>query len=200
VGTGDSDPRVGFPTSIPTSILVSTCAGARLVSSLTYSEDYNFIIRYMPGRVHEMANIFWSTNLFPIALALLTAPPHEIGCFGIGLTSICLIDYMICVSEFISLPAYQLGSKKKQPDDGTQPNSNPSHLPSIVVEVGSSESLAQLKIDAKLWGEVRFREGLPPGLLPSVIPEYSAEVSQFVLHCHSLTRTSSDKACHPYFN
>jgi hypothetical protein len=35
VGTGDSDPRVGFPTSIPTSILVSTCAGARLVSSLT---------------------------------------------------------------------------------------------------------------------------------------------------------------------
>jgi hypothetical protein len=151
---------------------------------VTFSEDYNFIVRYMPGRVHEVAHTFWSTNLFPNALLRLTPPPHnsEIGCFGIGSTSK-FDDYVICASQLtsISLPAYELGLRKKQPDDGIQPLFNPSGLPSIVVEVGSSESLNQLKIDARLW------------------LEYSAEVS-LVLYCHSLTRISSDKARHPYFN
>lgn len=93
---------------------------------------------------------------------------------------VCLIDNLC--SQLISLPACQLGPKKKQADAGIRPLFNPSHLPSVVVEVGSSESMTQLKIDAQLW------------------LEHSAEVSQFVLYCHLLTWTSSDKACHPYFN
>ena len=50
-------------------------------------------------------------------------------------------------------PAYQLGSRKKEGDAGVEPDPNPSGLPSVVLEVGSSESLTQLRIDARLWLE-----------------------------------------------
>jgi hypothetical protein len=43
--------------------------------------------------------------------------------------------------------------RKKQADAGFEPDPNPSGHPSIVLEVGSSESLTQLKIDARLWLE-----------------------------------------------
>jgi hypothetical protein len=39
----------------------------------------------------------------------------------------------------------------KQPDSAMSPEG--SHFPSIVLEVGDSESMTQLKIDAKLWIE-----------------------------------------------
>jgi len=48
-------------------------------------------------------------------------------------------------------PAFQLGPRKKEPDAGIRPIL--SRLPSVVLEVGDSESLTQLKIDAKLWLE-----------------------------------------------
>ena len=50
-------------------------------------------------------------------------------------------------------PAFQLGPRKKQADAGIRPTADLSHSPSIVLEVGDSESLTQLKIDAKLWLE-----------------------------------------------
>jgi len=101
---------------------------------VTYSDDHNFIIRYMPSRAHEVAHVFWTTALF-IALVQLTPPPHAAlppGCMGIGSTT------------------FQLGSRKKQADASVEPDPNPSGLPSIVLEV---ESLTQLKIDARLWIE-----------------------------------------------
>jgi hypothetical protein len=104
---------------------------------VTYSDDYNFIVRYMPSRAHEVAHVYWTTSLF-IALLQLTPPPHAAmppGCIGIASTT------------------FQLGSRKKQADAGVEPDPNPSGLPSIVLEVGSSESLTQLKIDARLWLE-----------------------------------------------
>jgi hypothetical protein len=55
-------------------------------------------------------------------------------------------------SRFISLClAYQLGLKRKEADSGVRPAH--SNIPSIVLEVGDSESLSQLKIDARLWLE-----------------------------------------------
>jgi len=67
-------------------------------------------------------------------------------------------DQRVCLTEqifefeftFLS-PAFQLGPRKKQPDAGIRPI--PSDLPSIVLEVGDSESLTQLKVDARLWLE-----------------------------------------------
>jgi hypothetical protein len=50
-------------------------------------------------------------------------------------------------------PAFQLGPRKKQADSGVRPTADSSRLPSIVLEVGDSESLTQLKIDARLWIE-----------------------------------------------
>jgi len=48
-------------------------------------------------------------------------------------------------------PAFQVGLKKKQADACILPDQ--SDYPSIVLEVGDSECLGQLKIDAKLWIE-----------------------------------------------
>lgn len=45
----------------------------------------------------------------------------------------------------------QLGSRKKEADDGIRPLS--SLNPSILFEIGSSETSKQLRIDAKLWVE-----------------------------------------------
>ena len=54
---------------------------------------------------------------------------------------------------FTFLPAFELGPRKlkKQADGGILPLT--SRRPSVVLEVGNSESLTQLKIDAKLWVE-----------------------------------------------
>lgn len=46
--------------------------------------------------------------------------------------------------------AFRLGPRKEA-DSGVRPTD--SRLPSVVLEVGDSESLSQLKIDAKLWLE-----------------------------------------------
>ena len=51
----------------------------------------------------------------------------------------------------ISLPAHRLGLKKKEADNGIRPSF--SRNPSILFEVGSSETSKQLRIDAKLWIE-----------------------------------------------
>ena len=79
-------------------------------------------------------------------------------------------------------PAYQLGPRKKQADSAIQPIPNPSGFPSIVLEVGSSESLSQLKIDAALW------------------LEHSPEVIAIsFLYCYLLTGFS-DTASNPFIN
>ena len=55
--------------------------------------------------------------------------------------------------DYLLPPAYQLGTRKKQADAGVEPIPNPSGIPGIVLEVGSSESLAQLEVDVRLWLE-----------------------------------------------
>ncbi|KAF8349843.1 hypothetical protein F5887DRAFT_942629 [Amanita rubescens] len=107
----------------------------RRAMRVTYSDDHNFIIRYIPGPVHGEAHVYWNTSLF-LALARLTPPLHagmDPGCVGIGSTT------------------FQFGLRKKQPDAGIWPAQ--SRLPSIVLEVGDSASLTQLNIDARLWLE-----------------------------------------------
>jgi len=109
----------------------------RKLMRVTYSDDYNFIVRYMPSKVHEKAHLEF-TILLAVALVLLTPAPHPPrppGCENIGATT------------------FELGRKMKEADAGVQPTASDSDLPSVVLEVGSSESLTQLKIDAKLWLE-----------------------------------------------
>jgi hypothetical protein len=48
-------------------------------------------------------------------------------------------------------PAFQFGLRQKQGDAAVLPTA--SRLPSVILEVGDSESLTQLKIDARLWLE-----------------------------------------------
>ena len=65
---------------------------------------------------------------------------------------ICLIGHIIWVWVYLFPPAaFQLGFRKKQADASVWPAI--SRLPSIVLEVGDSESLTQLKFDARLWFE-----------------------------------------------
>jgi len=53
--------------------------------------------------------------------------------------------------EPVGSTTFDLGTRKKQPDSGVRPSG--SDYPSVVLEVGSSESLGQLYIDAQLWLE-----------------------------------------------
>ncbi|KAF8349312.1 hypothetical protein F5887DRAFT_878335 [Amanita rubescens] len=110
-------------------------AEQRRAMRVTYSDDHNFIVRYMPGAVHEETCWSWAAAL-SFALTELTPPPHTFmapGCAACGTTT------------------FELGPRQKQADAGIRPI--PSRLPSVVLEVGDSESLTQLKIDAKLWLE-----------------------------------------------
>ena len=55
----------------------------------------------------------------------------------------------LSLSSFL---AFVLG-QRKEADAGVRPTASDSALPSVVLEVGSLESITQLKIDAKLWLE-----------------------------------------------
>jgi hypothetical protein len=152
------------------------------VFRVTYSDDYNFIVRYRPSEVHELAHLEFTT-LLAVALVLLTVPPHPPrppGCRNVGATSTFdgTPNLSLRLSSFL---AFELERGMKEADAGVQPTASDSDLPSVVLEVGSSESLAQLKIDARLW------------------LEHTQEVSQF-FSCNSLTRPSPGTTGHPYFN
>jgi hypothetical protein len=54
---------------------------------------------------------------------------------------------------YFFISAYQLGAREKQGDAAFRPSNSNSENPSVILEVGCSESLRQLKIDAKLWIE-----------------------------------------------
>jgi hypothetical protein len=77
-------------------------------------------------------------------------------------------------------PAFRLGPKRKEADSGVRPVD--SRLPSIILEVGDTESLTQLKIDAGLW------------------LEHMPEVSQIFLCRKTLLQILSGTAGHPGFN
>lgn len=117
---------------------------------ITYNEDFNFVIRYMPGGAHEAASFTWAILL---GLALVAAAPgHQ---FPPGLTS-------------MGATTFQLRGRKKQADASVRPTASASRFPSVVVEVGSSESIQQLRIDMRLWIEDSAEIQL--GILLSIDP------------------------------
>ena len=124
----------------------------RTFLTLTYSDDHNFIIRYILGLVHHNIHTFW-TMAISQALLLLTQPPHDPvppRCQGIRATS--MFHGMNNLSQFTSLHlAYQLGPGKNQVD--THLWCFASASPSIVLEVGSLESFIQLQTDMHCLGK-----------------------------------------------
>ena len=127
---------------------------------VTYSLDHNFIVRHIPGRVHAETIEHWN-HAFTHALngLILTPPdPEPPGCVPIGSTSTFNSTFNLNFCSPVLPPAFVFGERKKQPDGGVRPTA--SNYPSVVLEVGSSESLTQLVIDAKLWlecsADVRF--------------------------------------------
>jgi hypothetical protein len=69
---------------------------------------------------------------------------------------------------------------KKEPDGCILPEQ--SDYPSVILEVGSSESLSQLKVDAELW------------------IEHVPEVRQFVLCYRLLTGITTGTGSYPYLD
>ena len=86
------------------------------------------------------------------ALQNLTPPPHyampsgvkAVGATGMSIRSVIIVGFTLPRS------AYQFGPMRKEPDAGIGPSQS---LPSVVIEVGDSDSLTQLKIDARTWIE-----------------------------------------------
>jgi hypothetical protein len=87
-------------------------------------------------------------------LLALMQPSHDYpvppGCRLIGTTSRFHRTHNLSRFTFLH-PAYQLSRGRKQADAGLRCSASP--IPSVILEVGSSESLMQLQTDAKLWIE-----------------------------------------------
>ncbi|KIJ99066.1 hypothetical protein K443DRAFT_180374 [Laccaria amethystina LaAM-08-1] len=105
---------------------------------VTYSDDYNFIVRFMPSATHDEASCFWSHSVIAELIALAQNGHHLRTAPGI---------------TFSGTRTYQLGAREMQGDAAFRPSNSNSENPSVILEVGCSESLRQLKIDAKLWIE-----------------------------------------------
>jgi hypothetical protein len=107
----------------------------------------------MPSVVHN-ATVFGWDHALTFALNNLTQTPQPTppGCFGVGgaCTYNCML-YLALRSPICTL-AIHLGPRQKQADAGIGPAPG---NPSVVLEVGDSESLTQLKIDAERWIEHR---------------------------------------------
>ena len=110
----------------------------------------------MPSVAHETAAATW-TSLLTAAL-ILAAPGQRVpaGCVFMGSTSksdSLPSSFDSDLSDLWFLLAYQLGRRKKQADATVRPTASASIFPSVVVEVGCSESIGQLRIDMGLWIE-----------------------------------------------
>ena len=118
---------------------------------VTYNLDHNFVVRYMPGRVHQMTIQYWNYAFAHALNGLVSIPldPFPPGCEPIGATS--KFQKQSLSLLFMCYSAFVLGPRRKEADSGVRPTA--SIYPSVVLEVGSSESLSQLQIDARLWLE-----------------------------------------------
>ena len=109
----------------------------------------------MPSPVHEEAHLEFTTRL-SIALVLLTVPPHPSsppGCKSVGATSTFNRMHNLSVGLSLFPQLSDLDPKMKEADTGVRPTLSQSRLPSVVLEVGDSESLSQLRVDGRLWIE-----------------------------------------------
>lgn len=81
--------------------------------------------------------------------------------------------------DFMGSATVQLGSRKKQPDASLRPSAAASRFPSVVLEVGSSESIQQLRIDMRLWIEhcADIQLGILLSIDPSVQPNQAPRIT-----------------------
>jgi len=102
---------------------------------ITYNDEYNFVIKYMPSTAHVISHNFWTFSLIA-SLVLLSGGDSMIstGCTLFGAT------------RFTLSPG-----KNKEADASVCPPDTNS--PTVVVEVGDSECLSQLRCDARGWLE-----------------------------------------------
>ena len=106
----------------------------------------------MPSAAHEFAHTFWNSSLSVALLALTGGNDHAVlGCVPLGATS---KSHVLSdpTSAALSFPAFTLSNaRKKQADSCICPVDSDS--PTVVVEVGDSETLKQLQTDVRLWLE-----------------------------------------------
>jgi len=112
----------------------------------------------MSSRVHDATAGYWDNALAfslnqLITIWLQEGPP---GCEPLRTQCALQPVQNQCPFTYLSTPAFTFGSMKKQADGGVR--STGSDYPSMVLDVRSSESLSQLRIDAQLWLEHKLCE------------------------------------------
>lgn len=146
-----------------------------------YSDDHNFIVRYMPGPVHKEAHVSWDHALL-FALVQLTPPPHSLppGCKGIAAMSMFdkTHNWSRGLAYFLQPSNLDQGKSRQMPVSG---------LPHLAFLALSSRLGIQKVLPS--WKLIR---GF--GLNTCM------RLANFFLCCCSLTRTYSGTAGHSSFN
>ena len=68
------------------------------------SDDHNFVVRYIPGSVHQEAHGYWTVTLL-FALSQLTPPPHAAmppGCMVTRATSMLDTTHILSLGFHLS--------------------------------------------------------------------------------------------------
>jgi hypothetical protein len=120
---------------------------------VSYNDDFNFVVKYMPSTAHEISHTLW-INAFSSSLRVLAGnnimPSLGYIPLGASSTSQYIPNFNMCLNV---TSAFELSpNKSKQADAAIAPSTAPDS-PTVVLEVGDSESLKQLKCNARLWIE-----------------------------------------------
>jgi hypothetical protein len=120
---------------------------------VSYNDDFNLVVKYMPSTAHEISHTLW-INAFSSSLRVLASTNIMPGLGYIPLGGSCMSQYMLnlymCLNATL---AFELSPNKSKQADATIAPSTALDSPTVVLEVGDSESFTQLKIDARQWLE-----------------------------------------------
>jgi len=106
-------------------------------------------VKYVPGIAHEISLNCWTSSLVIILVALTGGPGFAThGCTLLGATS---RSHNLRDSPLYAFFLFTLSPGKKEADTSIRPRGT--YPPIVVVEVGDSESLGQMRTDARLWLE-----------------------------------------------
>ena len=124
---------------------------AFLCTRVTFNDDYNFIVKYMPGGAHQTASRYFDHLIQSTAQQVSGAAMGHTGFDPLGSTSESYSSSPLSQLTVVLIARQLTDEGHMEPDSCIVPDGIDS--PTIVLELGDSETLTQLRRDAARWLE-----------------------------------------------